>query len=147
MTDRAAASAAYGSDWRSRAVCGDVDPDIFFPPTYNGPEVARAKAVCAGCPVHLRCLDEALQRMPEGIAGGLSAAERRHRLRGQPQPTDPTELAWTAQTRTEIATAGRSLLASGHSRLAVARICRVSERTVCRCLASAPLIELPCKEP
>lgn len=134
MTDRTAAPVA---DWRSRAACRDVEPDTFFPASDRGPEVARAKAVCAGCPVRSACLDEALHRVPEGTAGGLTAAERRTLLRTRPQRIDPNELARIARTRTETATAGRMLLASGCSRAAVARTCGVSERTVYRWSAGA----------
>lgn len=133
MTDRTAPAV----DWRVRAECRAVDPDTFFPASDRGPEVAQAKAVCAGCPVRRECLDEALRRIPDGIAGGLTAAERRTLLRGRPQRVDPNELARTARTRTEIATAGRLLLAAGRSRAAVARICGVSERTVYRWSAGA----------
>lgn len=137
MTDRAAASAADGSDWRSRGACRDVDPDTFFPATDHGPEATRAKAVCAGCPVRGRCLEDALHRIPDGIAGGLTAAERRRRMHTGPQWIDPDELAWTARTRAESARAGRLLLAAGRSPAAVARVCGVSERTVYRWSASA----------
>jgi hypothetical protein len=137
MTDRTASPAADRSDWRSGAACRDLDPDTFFPQAHSGPEVARAKAVCAGCPVRRRCLDEALRRIPEGIAGGLTAAERRTRLRTRPQQIDPNELARTARTRTETAEAAMLLLASGRSRLALARVCGVSERTVYRWSAQA----------
>lgn len=132
MTDWTASQETDRSDWRSRAACLDVQPDTFFPASNGGVEVARAKAGCAGCPVRRICLDEALRRIPEGIAGGLTAAERRTRLRTRPQHIDPNELARTARTRTETATAGRLLLASGRSRTAVARTCGVSERTVYR---------------
>jgi hypothetical protein len=131
MTDQTAPTA----DWRSRAACRELDPDTFFPAT-GGPEVDRAKAVCADCPVRSACLEEALRRIPEGIAGGLTAAERRTLLRTRPQRIDPNELARTARTRTETARAGRMLLASGRSRAAVARTCGVSERTVYRWSAS-----------
>ncbi len=133
MTDRTTSPAADTSDWRSRAACRGVDPDLFFPLPHDGEGVDRAKAVCVVCPVRNQCLDEALRRIPEGIAGGLTATERR-RLRRQapPRPIDATELARTARTRTEAATAGRLLLAAGRSRIAVARICGVSERTVHR---------------
>lgn len=90
MTDRTEAPVA---DWRSCAACHDVEPDTFFPASDRGPEVTLAKAVCAGCPVSRECLDEALRRIPEGIAGGLTAAERQTLLRTRPQRIDPNELA------------------------------------------------------
>ena len=75
-----------GGDWRHRAVCRDVDPEIFFPAAQAGPvhdrQIAAAKAVCAGCPVRPECLTFALTGLPEGIAGGLTPSERRtHRTR------------------------------------------------------------------
>lgn len=67
--------------WRDRAACLGVDPELFFPVADTGPahvaQVEAAKAVCAGCPVVAECLAEALARIPDGIAGGLTAAERR----------------------------------------------------------------------
>ena len=131
--DQLDSSTAGGhSSWRSRGACRNIDPDTFFPPAHNGPQVTRAKAVCAVCAVRDRCLDEALQRIPEGIAGGLTATERRTLAHTRPPRADPTELARTARNRTETAAAGRLLLASGRSRATVARTCGVSERTVYR---------------
>jgi len=122
--------------WRSRAACHDVDdPEIFFPVAEAGPvherQVAAAKAVCAGCPVRAECLDEALARIPDGIAGGLTAAERRRLVRGRRQVSGE-DLVRAARTRAQVAAAGLVLLASGRSRQAVAEVCGVSERTVYR---------------
>ena len=67
-------------DWRARAACRDVDPELFQPCTEAGPlheaQVAAAKAVCAGCPVRALCLEFALAVLPCGVAGGLTATER-----------------------------------------------------------------------
>ena len=72
---------APGREWRSRAACLGTDPELFFPVAETGPvhdvQVTAAKAVCAGCPVVADCLAEALERIPDGIAGGLTANERR----------------------------------------------------------------------
>ncbi len=50
-----------------------VQKKVFFPTAETGPvfeaQVAVAKAVCAHCPVRAQCLDEALARIPDGIAG------------------------------------------------------------------------------
>ncbi len=58
------------NEWRTRAACRSVDPDVFFPTAEAGPvydaQVAVAKAVCAGCPVRAECLAEALVRIPYG---------------------------------------------------------------------------------
>lgn len=68
-------------DWRHRAVCRDLDPDLFFPTVDSGPvfdaQTATAKDACAGCPVRVECLTFALARLFHGVAGGLTAAERR----------------------------------------------------------------------
>jgi hypothetical protein len=66
-------------DFEARA-CRDVDPELFFPVAESGPlyeaQVAQAKAVCAGCPIRAQCLAFALERLPYGIAGGMTAGER-----------------------------------------------------------------------
>lgn len=69
------------NDWIRRAVCRDVDPELFFPAAEPGSaayarQVAAAKAVCARCPVRPECLDYALATLPYGVAGGLTDAER-----------------------------------------------------------------------
>ena len=68
-------------DFRHRAACRSVDPEVFFPTAVQGREVERqvsvAKAVCTGCPVRLQCLDWALTRLPDGTAGGMTEHERR----------------------------------------------------------------------
>lgn len=68
-------------DWRHRAACRDEDPELFFPVSETGPgarETARAKAVCARCPVRAKCLDYAFENgLDHGIFGGLTERERR----------------------------------------------------------------------
>jgi hypothetical protein len=58
-----------------------VQKNIFFPTAEHGRmrarEVTAAKAVCARCAVRSECLAVALLRIPDGIAGGLTAEERR----------------------------------------------------------------------
>jgi WhiB family redox-sensing transcriptional regulator len=75
-------------DWRPQAACRNANPETFFPAAESGPayerQVAEAKAVCACCLVQADCLDEALVRIPDGIAGGLTPAERRRLTRGRP---------------------------------------------------------------
>jgi WhiB family redox-sensing transcriptional regulator len=80
-------------DWRDRAACRAKDPELFFPIGEGGPalvQIAAAKAVCASCPVTAECLTFALVALPEGIAGGLTATERRelraHRDRASSPP-------------------------------------------------------------
>lgn len=73
------------TDWRHRAVCRDMDPELFFPVGNSGPamaQTANAKAVCADCPVATECLDWALESGQDaGVWGGLSEDERRARKR------------------------------------------------------------------
>jgi WhiB family redox-sensing transcriptional regulator len=68
-------------DWRSMAACRSADPDLFFPLSDTGPsleQAARAKAVCAGCPVRRQCLSFALlTQQRDGIWGGTTEQERR----------------------------------------------------------------------
>jgi WhiB family redox-sensing transcriptional regulator len=68
--------------WRLRAACRQVDSAVFFPPdAERGPaqEVreARAKAICARCPVIRECATYALVAGERhGVWGGLSERER-----------------------------------------------------------------------
>jgi WhiB family redox-sensing transcriptional regulator len=55
-----------------------MDPDLFFPERGDVLGVARAKAICAACPVTAECLQFALEtKEKRGIWGGLSGRERR----------------------------------------------------------------------
>jgi WhiB family redox-sensing transcriptional regulator len=76
-------------EWRLRAACRGMDPELFFPSAETGRlntvRINRAKAVCAGCPVVLECR---VQYMDQewGVFGGLSADDRRlvrRRARGR----------------------------------------------------------------
>ncbi|MCF6425823.1 WhiB family transcriptional regulator [Amycolatopsis tucumanensis] len=74
-------------DWRTRAACRDEDPELFFPVSEMGPgarQVARAKAVCASCPVRAECLAYALDSgLDNGIFGGTTEQERRSLIRSR----------------------------------------------------------------
>jgi WhiB family redox-sensing transcriptional regulator len=68
-------------DWRLDAACAQVDPELFFPETGQVPQVAQAKAVCAGCVVRGPCLEVALHGLQArddhtGIFAGTTARER-----------------------------------------------------------------------
>jgi WhiB family redox-sensing transcriptional regulator len=87
--------------WRTRAACrpgSGVDPELFFPVASPGTtpykvQAAKAKSVCADCPVRGECLESALA-VPSGkdyggIQGGMDEAERaaiRKRRRGEAVP-------------------------------------------------------------
>ena len=65
-----------GADWKDKANCMGVDPDLFFPE--RGMSTREAKAVCRGCVVREDCLEYALANGEKfGIWGGLSERERR----------------------------------------------------------------------
>ena len=68
-------------DWRHRAACRDVDPELFFPIGNTGPalmQIEEAKQVCRSCPVVDSCLKWALESGQDaGVWGGLSEDERR----------------------------------------------------------------------
>jgi WhiB family redox-sensing transcriptional regulator len=75
-------------DWQESAACRLEDPELFFPKSGVGraEQIARAKAVCARCPVQVRCLDLALRsgRPAYGIFGGMTESERRELLPRSP---------------------------------------------------------------
>ncbi|MER7131573.1 WhiB family transcriptional regulator [Streptosporangium saharense] len=68
-------------DWRHRAACRDVDPELFFPIGNTGPalmQIEEAKQVCRTCNVSEACLKWALESGQDaGVWGGLSEDERR----------------------------------------------------------------------
>lgn len=82
--------------WRDGAACVRVDPEVFYPldERPGSPAVARAKAVCAGCPVRKICLTDVMAGEDParrwGITGGLTPAERSARYRREhAAPTAP----------------------------------------------------------
>jgi WhiB family redox-sensing transcriptional regulator len=71
--------------WHLQAACRGEFGSAFYPPAHaEGREEKlhrerAAKAVCAGCPVQVECLDHAVTHDERhGIWGGLTDAERRH---------------------------------------------------------------------
>lgn len=71
--------------WMTGAACRapGIDPGVFFPG--RGEDYARAKAICATCPVRAQCLAYAMAPPREkfGVWGGLSERERRRLARRQ----------------------------------------------------------------
>lgn len=69
-------------DWQMQGACRGMDSAFFFHPEgERGParagREARAKQVCAGCPVLEECRRHALVvHEPYGVWGGLSESER-----------------------------------------------------------------------
>jgi WhiB family redox-sensing transcriptional regulator len=67
---------AHRPAWMKRGACRGEDPALFFPSL--GSNTAKARAICAICPVREQCLAYALAD-PEsaGVWGGISERERR----------------------------------------------------------------------
>lgn len=85
-----------GPVWQASAACAEYPTDLFF----SGDSDTEAIAVCEACPVKAECLAEALAtpvRDDHGVAGGLTAAQRRtlRRRNGktvtEPEPPEPPE--------------------------------------------------------
>lgn len=58
-------------DWRHRANCRDVDPNVMQPEVASAADVDAAMAHCVGCPVRLECRQLAMsQSSPYGIHAG-----------------------------------------------------------------------------
>ncbi|KAB2343345.1 MULTISPECIES: WhiB family transcriptional regulator [Actinomadura] len=68
-------------DWRHRAACRDVDPELFFPIGNTGPailQIEEAKQVCRRCDVTDACLRWAIESgQDSGVWGGMGEDERR----------------------------------------------------------------------
>lgn len=62
--------------WVQDALCGQTDPELFFPE--KGVSSARAKLVCRQCPVITQCRDFAVAApmLLDGVWGGTTARER-----------------------------------------------------------------------
>lgn len=69
------------TEWQARALCAQVDPELFHPEI--GRTCRDARRVCEACEVRSECLAYALA-VPEtdGVWGGLTYRERR-KLRGE----------------------------------------------------------------
>lgn len=65
--------------WREAAACLDVPEEVsFFPDKEDLRAIAKAKAICATCPVADECLTWAIEsKQAEGIWGGHTPKERR----------------------------------------------------------------------
>lgn len=133
------------TNWQALAACRGVDPELFFPETtselgydaLDEPVVRRqveaAKAVCRRCPVREACLVEALERLPYGIAGGMTEQERRRARAQHEHPSgrhgerlDRRKPRWLR------------LLEAGSSHREVAVEYGVSARTIARWAARQP---------
>lgn len=71
------------------AACSGRDPEMWFPKRPDLlEEVARAQAVCEGCPIKTPCREHALDNKERyGIWGGLTENERLQLLQDRPSRT------------------------------------------------------------
>ncbi len=76
--------------WQLDAACRGADTSLFFAPSYfekreeKDAREAKAKLLCARCPVREPCLEYALRtRDPHGVWGGLNELERRRLIRSR----------------------------------------------------------------
>ncbi|MCW2900390.1 MAG: whiB1 [Streptosporangiaceae bacterium] len=126
-------------DWRQNAACRAADPELFFPTAEAGPahaeQVAAAKAVCAGCPVRTPCLEFASTALAHGIAGGMTADERRAQRGANPYLDGAGRPIGAG--RDETAAVGRAQLATGRRNRVVEHEFGASRRTVQRWAARA----------
>jgi WhiB family redox-sensing transcriptional regulator len=73
-------------DWRQKASCRSVDPDLFFPIGTTGialDQIEQAKAVCRACDARAECLEFALATNQESGVWGATSEEERRKLRKQ----------------------------------------------------------------
>lgn len=67
---------AAGVEWRLRANCRGVNPDVMYPE--NARELPRALAVCRACDVVTACGEYALSAGESfGVWGAMTARERK----------------------------------------------------------------------
>lgn len=73
------------TNWREAGACAHAEPDLFFPISSTGralEQIAKAQAICAGCPVRQACLEFALEHdLTYGIWGGTIPEDRQARRR------------------------------------------------------------------
>lgn len=69
--------------WTAYGACSASPPDDLF---VEGAAQRSAREVCAGCPVRIECLVDALDnRVLFGVWGGMTERERRALLRRYPE--------------------------------------------------------------
>ena len=69
------------AEWMDRAACRGMGPDTFYNPSPQS--AAKARAICATCPVAAECLDYA-RNEEHGTWAGTNSRDRQ-RLRGRNQ--------------------------------------------------------------
>lgn len=74
--DRDLGTPAFFAD----AGCKDADPTLFFADSNS--KIARAKEVCASCPIQPMCLKWSLENAEDGVYGGMTPRERKKKRAG-----------------------------------------------------------------
>ena len=70
--------------WVKQAACDAGDDNVLYAEHGGRGLVAHGKALCAGCPVRMPCLQFALDNNePHGIWGGMTPDERDQMRRGR----------------------------------------------------------------
>ena len=83
-------------DWRDRAACLEVDPELFFPIGNTGPailQIEEAKAVCRTCPVIDTCLKWALETGQDAGVLGWPLGGRASRSQATQRTGPPSRLS------------------------------------------------------
>jgi len=103
-------------DWMSDGLCGQTDPEAFFPE--RGASTREAKRTCSGCPVQVECLDYALDNNVRfGVWGGMSERERRPLARRKCQKcSDPMPDDTAHSRRRWCDTCAAKVIDAGHAR-------------------------------
>lgn len=89
---------AAPEDWRDLALCRELDPEAFYPATYDPGPLTTVLATCEACPVQPYCLEEGWMDQ-HGIWGGWTAEARRQYRKSNRNLTRPLLRALGAQTR------------------------------------------------
>lgn len=76
--NRVTPAAGSPEGWRRQAACVGKPTEWFFPEqSEGGGQYAKARLLCAGCPVRAECEAEArADHIPHGMWGGLTAQQR-----------------------------------------------------------------------
>jgi len=124
-------------DWRSDALCAQVDAEIFYPDQGGGHK--DALSICYKCPARLDCLIEAVQSSEQfGIWGGTTPSQRRtiaRLLHADPQEDRSPLKRRAAKTRARNEKI-RRLYAHGWSAASIAAAVDTTERTTLRVIAA-----------
>lgn len=91
MTGQALLFGDADQEWKTKAVCRQQNPELFFPNRGDHDTAAQARQVCRSCPVITECLDDALSRKERhGVWGGLTPGERTHLRRQMAEQQEAT---------------------------------------------------------